>query len=97
MPWWAVVDGLVGAVQVYAGLTLVNKIGAGPFVGFTVTQRFLLQIRSPGVADSSLLGCGLNNAERPGLGVRAFLGGSPGAGSLCHSENAVFLHCRGGV
>jgi bacterial/archaeal transporter family-2 protein len=37
MPWWAVVGGLVGAVQVYAGLTLVNKIGAGPFVGFTVS------------------------------------------------------------
>ena len=37
LPWWAVVGGLVGAVQVYAGLTLVNKVGAGPFVGFTVT------------------------------------------------------------
>lgn len=36
-PWWAVSGGLVGAVQVYAGLTLVNKVGAGPFVGFTVT------------------------------------------------------------
>jgi Putative inner membrane exporter, YdcZ len=30
MPWWAVIGGLVGAVQVYAGLTLVNKVGAGP-------------------------------------------------------------------
>ena len=28
MPWWAVVGGLVGAVQVYAGLTLVNKVGS---------------------------------------------------------------------
>jgi len=28
---------LVGAVQVYAGLTLVNKVGAGAFVGLTVT------------------------------------------------------------
>ena len=36
MPWWAPLGGLVGAVQVYAGLTLVNKVGAGPFVGFTV-------------------------------------------------------------
>jgi bacterial/archaeal transporter family-2 protein len=34
--WWAVVGGLVEAVQVYAGLTLVNKVGAGLFVGFTV-------------------------------------------------------------
>lgn len=37
MPWWAPFGGLVGAVQVYAGLTLVNRVGAGPFVGFTVT------------------------------------------------------------
>src|ERR1700744_4246596 len=41
MPWWAVVGGLVGAVQVYAGLTLVNKVGAGPFVGFTVTAALV--------------------------------------------------------
>jgi bacterial/archaeal transporter family-2 protein len=34
--WWAVVGGLAEAVQVYAGLTLVNKVGAGLFVGFTV-------------------------------------------------------------
>jgi transporter family-2 protein len=37
MPWWAPLGGLVGAVQVYAGLTLVQKVGAGPFVGVTVT------------------------------------------------------------
>jgi transporter family-2 protein len=37
MPWWAVIGGLVGAVQVYAGLTLVTKVGAGLFVAFTVT------------------------------------------------------------
>jgi transporter family-2 protein len=37
MPWWAPLGGLVGAVQVYAGLTLVQKVGAGSFVGITVT------------------------------------------------------------
>jgi len=42
LPWWAVVGGLVGAVQVYAGLTLVNKVGAGPFMGFTVRLRVWL-------------------------------------------------------
>jgi len=41
MPWWAVIGGLVGAVQVYAGLTLVNKVGAGPFVGITVTAALI--------------------------------------------------------
>jgi uncharacterized membrane protein YdcZ (DUF606 family) len=42
--WWAVVGGLVGAVQVYAGLTLVNKVGAGPFVGFTVTAALITSL-----------------------------------------------------
>jgi transporter family-2 protein len=44
MPWWAVVGGLVGAVQVYAGLTLVNKVGAGPFVGLTVTAALVMSL-----------------------------------------------------
>jgi transporter family-2 protein len=44
MPWWAVVGGLVGAVQVYAGLTLVNKIGTGPFVGFTVSAALITSL-----------------------------------------------------
>lgn len=41
MPWWAAVGGLVGAVQVYAGLTQVQKVGAGPFMGFTVTAALI--------------------------------------------------------
>ena len=44
MPWWAPLGGLVGAVQVYAGLTLVNKVGAGPFVGFTVTAALMTSL-----------------------------------------------------
>ncbi|MBV8833296.1 MAG: DMT family transporter [Acidobacteriaceae bacterium] len=44
MPWWAPLGGLVGAVQVYAGLTLVNKVGAGPFVGFTVTAALAMSL-----------------------------------------------------
>jgi transporter family-2 protein len=44
MPWWAVLGGLVGAVQVYAGLTLVNKVGAGPFVGLTVTAALVTSL-----------------------------------------------------
>src|ERR1700685_1860028 len=44
MPWWAVLGGLVGAVQVYAGLTLVNQVGAGPFVGLTVTAGLLASL-----------------------------------------------------
>jgi bacterial/archaeal transporter family-2 protein len=44
MPWWAVIGGLVGAVQVYAGLTLVTRIGAGPFVALTVTAALITSI-----------------------------------------------------
>jgi bacterial/archaeal transporter family-2 protein len=44
MPWWAVIGGLVGAVQVYAGLTLVNRIGAGTFMGITVTSALVMSL-----------------------------------------------------
>ena len=44
MPWWAPLGGLVGAVQVYAGLTLVHKVGAGPFVGLTVTSALIMSL-----------------------------------------------------
>lgn len=44
LPWWAVIGGLVGAVQVYAGLTLVNKVGAGTFVGITVTAALIMSL-----------------------------------------------------
>ena len=44
MPWWAVIGGLVGAVQVYAGLTLVNRVGAGTFVGLTVTAALVMSL-----------------------------------------------------
>jgi bacterial/archaeal transporter family-2 protein len=44
MPWWAVVGGLVGAVQVYAGLTLVHKVGAGTFIGLTVSAALVMSL-----------------------------------------------------
>jgi bacterial/archaeal transporter family-2 protein len=44
MPWWAVVGGLVGAVQVYAGLTLVHKVGAGIFMSLTVTAALVMSL-----------------------------------------------------
>jgi len=44
MPWWAALGGLVGAVQVYGGLTLVNEVGAGPFVGITVTAALVMSL-----------------------------------------------------
>jgi bacterial/archaeal transporter family-2 protein len=44
MPWWAVIGGLVGAVQVYAGLTLVHRVGAGTFIGLTVSAALLMSL-----------------------------------------------------
>ncbi len=37
-------DSLGGAVQVYAGLTLVQKVGAGPFVALTVTAALVTSL-----------------------------------------------------
>ena len=44
MPWWALIGGLVGAVQVYAGLTLVHKVGAGSFMALTVTAALAMSL-----------------------------------------------------
>ena len=44
MPWWALIGGLVGAVQVYAGLTLVHRVGAGTFMGLTVTAALIMSL-----------------------------------------------------
>lgn len=44
MPWWAPLGGLVGAVQVYAGLTLVHRVGAGPFMALTVTAALIASL-----------------------------------------------------
>lgn len=44
MPWWAPIGGLVGAVQVFAGLTLVHRVGTGTFVGLTVTAALIMSL-----------------------------------------------------
>jgi bacterial/archaeal transporter family-2 protein len=44
MPWWAPLGGLVGAVAVIAGLLFVNKVGAGPFAGLTITANILMSL-----------------------------------------------------
>jgi bacterial/archaeal transporter family-2 protein len=69
LPWSAVVGGLVGAVQVYAGLTLVNKVGAGPFVGFTVTADRSLRLVSNATASFDRR----THRWRPGSGRRLAL------------------------
>src|SRR6201996_3591591 len=44
LPWWAVFGGLVGAVQVFAGLTLVNRVGAGTFMAITVSSALIASL-----------------------------------------------------
>jgi bacterial/archaeal transporter family-2 protein len=44
LPWWAVLGGLVGAVQVFAGLTLVGRVGAGTFMAVTVSSALVASL-----------------------------------------------------
>jgi transporter family-2 protein len=44
MPWWAPLGGLAGAGAVIAGLIFVNKVGAGPFAGLTITANILMSL-----------------------------------------------------
>jgi transporter family-2 protein len=44
MPWWAPLGGLIGAFAVIAGLLYVDKIGAGPFAGLTITANIFMSL-----------------------------------------------------
>jgi bacterial/archaeal transporter family-2 protein len=44
MTWCAVIGDLVGAVQVFAGVALVNRVGAGTFVGITVAAALVMSL-----------------------------------------------------
>ena len=44
MPWWAPLGGLLGAFAVITGLLFVDKIGAGPFAGLTITANILMSL-----------------------------------------------------
>ncbi|MCQ8278530.1 DMT family transporter [Acetobacteraceae bacterium KSS8] len=44
MPWWAPLGGIVGAVAVFAGLILIQKLGAGPVNGVTITANLLCSL-----------------------------------------------------
>lgn len=44
MPWWAPLSGLAGAFAVIMGLLFVEKVGAGPFAGLTITANILMSL-----------------------------------------------------
>ncbi len=44
LPWWAPLGGIVGAVAVFAGFTLIQKLGAGPVNGVTITANIIASL-----------------------------------------------------
>jgi transporter family-2 protein len=44
MPWWAPLGGIVGAVAVFGGFILIQKLGAGPVNGITITANILASL-----------------------------------------------------
>ncbi|SAK98838.1 membrane protein [Caballeronia pedi] len=44
MKWWAPLGGIVGAVAVFAGLTLVQKVGVGTLNGLTICANLVASV-----------------------------------------------------
>ena len=44
MPWWAPLGGIAGAVAVFAGLLLIQKLGAGPVNGVTISANLVASL-----------------------------------------------------
>ena len=44
MKWWAPLGGIVGAVAVFAGLTLVQKVGVGTLNGLTICANLVTSV-----------------------------------------------------
>lgn len=44
MPWWAPLGGITGAVAVFAGLRLIEKLGAGPVNGVTICANLVASL-----------------------------------------------------
>ena len=44
MPWYAPLGGVAGAVAVFGGLAFIDKVGAGPFNGLTLTANILTSL-----------------------------------------------------
>lgn len=74
MPWWAPLGGLIGAVAVVMGLLFVNKVGAGPFAGLTITANILMSL--------AIDQFGLFGMEQHSLNVWRILGGALMTGGI---------------
>ncbi|ARO54004.1 hypothetical protein B2G69_07475 [Methylorubrum zatmanii] len=58
MPWYAPLGGVAGAVAVFGGLAFVDKVGAGPFNGLTLTANILTSLALDAFGLFSLSGSG---------------------------------------
>ena len=67
MPWYAPLGGLAGAVAVFGGLAFIDKVGAGPFNGLTLTANILTSL--------AMDAFGLFGLQASGFKPMAWLGG----------------------
>ncbi|GJE61367.1 DMT family transporter [Methylobacterium trifolii] len=67
MPWYAPLGGIAGAVAVFGGLALVDKVGAGPFNGLLITANILTSLAIDSV--------GLFGMQAGGFKALPWLGG----------------------
>lgn len=58
MPWYAPLGGVAGAVAVFGGLAFVDKVGAGPFNGLTLTANILTSLALDSLGLFGLQGSG---------------------------------------
>lgn len=66
MPWWASLAGLTGAVAVFAGLALIDKLGAGMVNGLIITANLATSL--------AIDHFGLLNAPQHGANIWRILG-----------------------
>ena len=73
MPWYAPLGGIAGAVAVFGGLAFVDKIGAGPFNGLTITGNIITSLALDAFGLFGLNGSGFKPV--PWIGGLLMVGG----------------------
>lgn len=82
MPWYAPLGGVAGAVAVFGGLAFIDKVGAGPFNGLTLTANILTSLAMDAL--------GLFGLQAAGFKPMPWLGG------LLMAVGVVFIARSGG-
>ncbi|MCJ2015320.1 DMT family transporter [Methylobacterium sp. J-076] len=82
MPWYAPLGGVAGAVAVFGGLAFIDKVGAGPFNGLTLTANIVTSL--------ALDAFGLFGLQAAGFKPLPWLGG------LLMAIGVVFIARSGG-